>query len=218
MKKQYVIIGIVCSFLLIAGLCYSCNYKEDESYISLEKSNIEEDTEEETEIGNETESKSEPSIETPAPILYVHICGAVKKPGVYSINQGDRLIDLVELAGGFAQDAALDYMNQAQEVADGSRIYIPTKEELMELSREEYILGEELQTLEEEKKESRLVNINNADANELMSLPGIGEAKAKSIIEYRQSYGEFQKNEDIMKISGIKEGLFEKIKDKITVK
>lgn len=218
--KRYVIIGVACCFILISGMCYSCNYKKPDSYISL--SEAQEGLEGESEIGPTTIVNSGDTGDTEIPTddktlkIYIHICGAVNKPGVYPVNQDSRLVDLVELAGGFSEDAAKDYMNQAQVVEDGTRIYIPTNEEIDEISADQYILANGF--TDEESEEDKLININKADENGLMSLPGIGEAKAKSIIEYRDSNGDFKIIEDIMKITGIKNGLFEKIKDKITVK
>ena len=211
--KKYVIIGLTCLFLLIAGISYSLNYNKVDSYISLDESQTDS---EEQEISPAPIENFEETKEDIIPQIYVHICGQVKKPGVYSVDYGSRLIDVIELAGGFCKEAAKDYMNQAQVVEDGSRVYIPSNEEVEELSVEEYMTSSDLSN--EQSGKDNLVNINKADENELMTLPGIGESKAKSILEYRNSHGDFKKIEDIMKISGIKEGLFRKIEDKISVR
>jgi competence protein ComEA len=100
-------------------------------------------------------------------------------------------------------------------VEDGQRIYIPTRNELFELSVDEYVLGDNFGKAD---NVGNKVNINTADETELMSLPGIGQAKAKSIIEYRKKNGGFKANDDLMNISGIKERLFSQIEDMITVK
>lgn len=159
-------------------------------------------------------------------VIYVHICGAVKKPGVYSVDSGARIFDLIELSGGLNTEAAGDYINQAQQVTDGQRIYIPTKEEVKALSAANYITGDQSignpsttdQSAQSSNATTELININTATAEELMSLPGIGQAKADSIISYRSTNGKFQTIEDLMNIPGIKEGLFSKVSAYIKVK
>lgn len=140
--------------------------------------------------------------------LVIHICGAVKHPGVYKLEEGSRVYQAIEQAGGFAEEADEDYLNQADVLSDGRKLYVPTREET------------ELQGFLPEQKDGQdegLVNINTASEEVLLTLPGIGEGKAKSIIAYREKNGRFQSIEEIMKVEGIKEGLFHKVKDSITV-
>lgn len=157
--------------------------------------------------------------------LFVHLCGAVEKPGVYEAGIKSRLCDLIQLAGGLKENAAGDYINQARLVTDGERIYIPTKREVKEITAGDYVEGDQSGKSPDAPKASKdtvqsmeLVDINSASAEELMELPGIGQAKADSIIKYRSENGKFQRIEDLMNISGIKEGLFNKISSCITVK
>lgn len=138
-------------------------------------------------------------------LICVHVCGRVLKPGVYSLPEGSRAGDALEAAGGFAAEAAEDYVNLAAKVADGEKLYFPHKEEAQNLQQER------------EDALSGIVNINLADEELLCTLPGIGEARAKDIINYRQTYGAFEKPEDIMKVNGIKSSAYEKLKDKIRV-
>ncbi len=147
--------------------------------------------------------------------IYVHLCGAVRKPDVYRLKADSRLVELIILAGGLAEDAAGDYINQAMALEDGQRIYIPRKDEVEELTSDQYVVG----SVSTKKAETgpKLVNINRADAEELMELPGIGEAKAESIIAYRNANGEFTAIEELMKVPGIKEGLYGKLVSFITV-
>lgn len=133
----------------------------------------------------------------------VYICGAVRRPGVYRFDSGARVCDAVEAAGGFTKKAVWDAVNQARLLTDGEQITIPVKSKAKKTSSS--------------GKRSELVNINQADLSELMTLSGIGEAKAKLIVEYRDENGSFSATEDIMKISGIKEGIYNRIKDRITV-
>ncbi len=133
--------------------------------------------------------------------IFVYVCGAVNQAGVYKLPAGSRVYEAVELAGGFREDAATTEVNQAEVLQDEARIYIPTFAE----------------TISEEAENDGKINLNKATKEELMTLPGVGEAKAESIIEYRNENGGFKSIEEIMQISGIKEGLFEKIKDLIKV-
>ncbi len=145
----------------------------------------------------------------------VHICGAVAAPGVYILEEGSRVYQVIEQAGGFCEDAEEAYLNQAELLVDGMKLYVPTKEEAAQAGAsgnwQNTISAAALET-----KES-LVNINTADEELLCTLPGVGSSKAKSIIAYREKNGDFQTIEDIMNVEGIKDGLFQKIKDSITV-
>ena len=162
--------------------------------------------------------------------LVVHICGAVSAPGVYELPAGSRIIDAVEAGGGFLPEADEACCNLAEEIVDGCQIYIMTKTESCADGQTEKKAGiqtspdSDMQTTDINVRsnsttalENGLVNLNTADVAALMTLPGIGESRAKAIISYREQQGAFTKIEDIMKISGIKQAAFSKIKDKITV-
>ena len=165
-----------------------------------------------------------------AKTLVVHICGAVSAPGVYELPAGSRIIDAVEAGGGFLPEADEACCNLAEEIVDGCQIYIMTKSESCAEGQTEKKAGiqtspdSDMQTTDRNVRsnsttalENGLVNLNTADVAALMTLPGIGESRAKAIISYREQHGAFAKIEDIMKISGIKQAAFSKIKDKITV-
>lgn len=141
---------------------------------------------------------------TPSSELYVYVAGRVKKPDVYKVPEGSRVYQLIELAGGFEEDADTVSINLADRVHDGMKIIV-------------YAVGEEPAGDADTPSQSRFVNINTASKKQLMTLPGIGAAKADSIVRYREENGYFHSIEDIMNISGIKEGAFDKIKDFITV-
>jgi len=143
--------------------------------------------------------------------IAVYVCGEVNVPGVYELPDGSRLYQAVEAAGGMKDTAAGTYLNQAEILIDGQSIYVPSAEEAAEWQNG---AGGMPGT---GNADSAKVNINTAAADELMTLSGIGEAKARSIIEYRETNGRFQQIEDIKNIPGIKEGVFEKIRDQITV-
>ena len=165
-----------------------------------------------------------------AKTLVVHICGAVSAPGVYELPAGSRIIDAVEAGGGFLPEADEACCNLAEEIVDGCQIYIMTKSESCADGQTEKKAGiqtspdSDMQTTDRNVRsnsapalENGLVNLNTADVAALMTLPGIGESRAKAIISYREQHGAFAQIEDIMKISGIKQAAFSKIKDKITV-
>ena len=143
---------------------------------------------------------------------YVYICGAVQSPGVYPVHASMRVFEAVSLAGGFAADADEEWLNQAETVQDGQKLYIYTKAETAALMQAGASPAGERQEAAEDK-----VNINTADAAALMTLPGIGEAKAESIIQYRNEHGPFSSIEEIQEIPGIKQAVFSKIEDRITV-
>lgn len=162
--------------------------------------------------------------------LVVHICGAVSAPGVYELPAGSRIIDAVEAGGGFLPEAEEACCNLAEEIVDGCQIYIMTKSESCADGQTEKKAGiqtspdSDMQTTDRNVRsnsapalENGLVNLNTADIAALTTLSGIGESRAKAIISYREQHGAFAQIEDIMKISGIKQAAFSKIKDKITV-
>ena len=196
--------------------------------------------------------------------VVVHVCGCVEKPGVYTLTEDDRILDAVNKAGGFTEEAAADYLNLANPLVDGCKIYVPSKDEVAVNMSPKDTMGAdgttetaastgipsknavsvsvpskdavsavsanrdyiELPVLSETKQEmtavaedtgNALVNLNTASKEELMTLPGVGESKALKIITYREENGGFNAIEDIMNITGIKEKMFDKIKDHITV-
>lgn len=146
--------------------------------------------------------------------IVVHICGAVKQPGVYYLKEKQRLYEGIQKAGGFREDADEEYLNQAMVLEDGMKVVVPTKEETAEVEDQEFLIND---VGASKKEQNGKVDLNTADEAQLCTLPGIGESRAKSIIAYREEHGAFQKIEDVMKVSGIKEAAFEKIKNEIVV-
>lgn len=183
------IIQVVCCILSCLVLCVGCR-----------KDFRQRDVLEPVELGDTTEETKKAAKEK-AESIFVYVCGAVNKPGVYELPKGSRLYEAIETAGGFREDAAVTVMNQAEVLEDEETICVPTKDE-----------AEKGQASENGK-----INLNTATKAELMTLNGIGEARADSIIQYREEQGKFRTIEDLKQIDGIKDGLFEKIKDSITV-
>ena len=156
--------------------------------------------------------------------IYVHVCGAVSKEGVYSLTAGARVVEAVEAAGGFTDDADRSYVNLAGLLQDGMKIRIPTIEESSQASAETGGMAvteaygiEQASQDKGESAASGKININTASEEQLCSLPGVGTARAKSIIEYRETHGGFSCIEDIMKVSGIKERSFARIRELIDI-
>ena len=182
------------------------------------------------------EAEEQPKTET----IYVHVCGEVETPGVYELPAGSRFYEAVEAAGGYTAEACRDYLNMAAPLADGSRLEIPSKEAAAEREKSRSKSGEPGGKNREEESSyytlpeggdsapdqtdggnagasEGLVNINTADIAGLCALPGIGEGRAKAIIEYREKQGGFQKKEDIMQVSGIGEKMYARMEAYLTV-
>lgn len=136
--------------------------------------------------------------------IYVDIKGEVNNPNVYKVNNNLRVIDIINLAGGLTENADTSNINLSKIVTDEMVIVIKNKEDNVSYIDSDISIN------------SKLININTCSMDELLSLPGIGESKAKNIIEYRNS-NKFNKLEDIMNVSGISESLFNKIKEYITI-
>ncbi|MED3962091.1 helix-hairpin-helix domain-containing protein [Niallia taxi] len=144
----------------------------------------------------------------PEPDIYVDVKGAVKAPGLYEAKQGERVMDIIERANGFTNEADENVINLAERVEDEMIVYIPK-------------LGEELKSVNGDagqNGDTALVNINEANSSQLLTLPGIGEAKASAIMDYREQNGGFKDAAELKEISGIGEKTFEKLKELITVK
>lgn len=145
--------------------------------------------------------------------IWVYVCGQVTSPGVYEIPEGTRIYQALEKAGGATAEASLESLNLAESAADGQKIYVPSREEAAASD----IPGEGAASGFSESGSGGRVNLNTADKEQLMTLTGIGETRAEAILEYREQEGHFQSAEDIMNVQGIKEGIYEQIKDDITV-
>ena len=145
---------------------------------------------------------------TMAQDVCVYVCGRVVNPGVYILKEGERVCDAVALAGGMTADAALDYWNLAMRVEDGMKIYIPSVEEAADMPSDSAV-----NTSSSDGK----TNINTADKEALMKLPGIGETRAERILLYRQEHGRFSDISELMQVSGIKESIYRELEEYVTV-
>ena len=204
-KIIFLVIGLV---ILVVAAVILTNKKEEETLADLEM--VEEEI-------------IEPKEEKPTQVV-VDIKGEVNSPGVYEMLSEDRVIDVITKAGGLKETADTTLINLSKKVSDAMVIIVYSKDDVKE--REEQNEPKVIEDLSndaliEERSDERssttsLVNINEATLEELQTLSGIGEAKARSIIEYRNQNGPFKALEDLMEISGIGEAIFAKIKENIT--
>lgn len=134
--------------------------------------------------------------------IMVHVAGAVQKPGVYTLEQGQRVEDALQLAG-ITEDADIDALNRAAVLTDGQKIVVPSKTEV--------------QSQQTQAADDGMVNLNQADLTQLMTLPGIVEVKAQAILDYRAQQGSFTAIEEIRQVNGIGEAIYSQIKNKIKI-
>lgn len=227
---------------LVAAACFltGCNGRRERTFAAYSTVNVQEEEEESSSEGAESlDSKEtvESDLEEDAQV-YVFVCGAVRQEGVYVFRSGARVFDAVEAAGGYAEDADTSYINQAALIEDEQQLWIPTREEAR-LLREELAAGTGTEIVDENRvggtestdrgengsvsgsgdgseAEDR-ININTADLEELQKIPGVGEVKAKRIIEYREEHGPFGAAEEITNVTGIGDVSYEKMKEYITI-
>ena len=194
-------------FFFFAG-CGSADTEEN----GIEEITLtDEGTEETAEKDETSENNGEEQADAAKQTVFVYVCGEVRSPGVYELRADARVFEAISSAGGITEEAAPDAVNQARVIVDGEQIYVPTVEEAASQTAG---VGETTGT---KGTENVKVNINTAGKEELMTLTGIGEAKADDILKYREEHGSFGSIEELMQISGIKEGVFNKIKDDITI-
>lgn len=218
--RKQIIIGIII-FILLGGIIsftiYKSNEKkEDNDLVVVKKKEKKEEKIKTTEV----EEKYQ-----------VDIKGQIASPGIYKVDKDKRVMDVIMLAGGLTENADTSVINLSKKVIDEMVIIIYSRDEVANFKEVKEI---EAQVSEKcnQKDENALVNnacitettetsnkvsINNASLEELMTLPGIGEAKAKDIISYREANGPFQAIEDLTKVSGIGESILAKIKENITL-
>ncbi len=213
---------VIC--VLAAGVCYSCGSASgdasgDQMLISDGGRAVRPDGADEAgepqeyrEVRRPDDAafRQEDAPESGRAVCYVHVCGEVMNPGVYQLEDGSRIYEAVEKAGGFTPEAAEDYLNLAQRIEDGMKIEIPSAAELETAPAE-------APGIPDPAPDAGRVNINTADKALLMTLKGIGDARAEDIISYRNANGPFRTIEEIMKVPGIKQSAFDKIRDDITV-
>ncbi len=145
--------------------------------------------------------------------IFVHVVGEVNAPGIVKVPEGTRLYNVIEKAGGMTKNAQTDYLNLADTVKDGQQIRVISKKEYKKLRKKSS--KESPDESQGGSNKSGLININTATAEDLQTLSGIGEVRAKAIVEYRTQNGSFSKIEDIKNVSGIGDATFNNIKSQI---
>lgn len=145
-----------------------------------------------------------------SPTIAVHVSGAVAAPGVYELDEGARVADAVELAGGFLEGAAEHALNLARVLNDGEQVVVPTAEEHAAQQTAAEASGVAAGV-------GGKVNINTASAEQLDTLPGVGESTAQKIIADREANGPFSSPEDLKRVSGIGDKKYAELADLITV-
>ena len=213
-KMKYIL--FCCVFLFAVYILQGCGriVQEETGFVTMEEdSGTEEASEAEEDYPDASEVAQESDLEESEAdcVIYVDVCGQVNNPGVYELPGESRVFEAIEKAGGMTKAAASGYLNKAEKLSDGQQIYVPSEKEIEENS----LIG--ASTTENSSASGDKVNLNTASKEELMTLAGIGEAKAESIIRYREEHGNFRTTEDIKNVDGIKDGVFNKVKDQITV-
>lgn len=209
MRSSFFKTAVFILLIFVSGILYSCQSAPGGTEIVLNEDAGETDssfTENKVDIKSEDNSKKEKQStddENAEMKVCVYVCGAVKKSGVYVFKSGERIEAAVLAAGGFDEEADTDALNLADVMEDGQKIYVPAEGEVSAAVQDGIA------------SEGGLLNINSASAAELMELPGIGEAKAGQIIAYREANGGFKSIDELKQVPGIKDGVYEPLKDLI---
>lgn len=191
---------IICLGLVM--LLHLCGCQREEPILITEDATsvTAEDRVSESTITQNTQAKEHKPEE-----VCVYVCGAVVQSGVYTLPEGSRVYEAIAAAGGLADNADEYYVNQAEALTDGMQITVPFAGEVSVWSGESGVA------------QDGKINLNYATKEELQTLNGIGEVRAEAIIAYREAHGSFNSIEDITKVDGISEKLYEKIKEQIVV-
>ena len=229
-KEKWMKCIIISVLIGITGVLYSFEYESNKEWSNLDMVEETEITKCQTEVEQEEHSQgledaslqsnhgedatmitSDEAIESE---IFVHVCGEVVTPGVYRLNAGARVYEAIEAAGGMTQEGVQEGLNMASVLTDGMQVIVYSKEEVASCQGND-TYNQEFSN--ESHSQDEKININTASLEQLKQLSGIGDAKAQAIIDYRNEHGPFETISDIMKISGIKEAAFNKIKDFIQV-
>ena len=207
-KWKRIIFFIMILTICIAGLFIKNKLSHQEEIFVLSEENSKGDLEIEKDTNIEI---NESTNEVSSKEVTVYISGEVNSPGIVTVNSGERLANVVEKVGGVTSNADLNQVNMAIKVEDEEHYIIPKIGEALEV--QENIMAENNGT----KEDSSKININKATIEELDSLPGVGEATANKIVNYRDENGEFKSIEEIKNVNGIGDKKFQDMKDLIIV-
>ena len=217
-KKKILIIATLLIITLIGGIIYFYTQASDADFL-----NFEDEKNETIDTSDWTNSTKEETIKEEKKIL-IHITGEVNNPGVVSLEEGARIIDAINEAGGSTEKADLGKVNLAYILEDAQKVYIPStneadnKDYVSESSGQITVVTDSANDLIAKANEKIMVNINTANEVELQRIPGIGEIIASRIVAYRKQNGKYKTIEDIQNVSGVGTSKFQKIKQYICVK
>ncbi len=218
---KYILLTVIIIFIIVLGAYYS-NFDKKEVDTSIKKE-------------DKIIKKQDKNVSGEENTFYVDIKGAVNNPGVYEVKKYSRVIDVINMAGGLKENADTSIINLSKRLTDEMCVIIYTVEELKKYKDKMLTVNEIKEELENDSIKTdnfndaninnidsdntgnEIVYINQATKEELMTISGIGESKANSIIKYREENGPFEKIEDIMNVSGIGKSLYEKIKEFIAI-
>lgn len=209
--KQKRIVGIVLIIFIIGIVYYIYNNVFKTESLEVEESIM---------IQNNNTSVNTSVSDKPANKIVIHITGAVKTPGIVKLNEGDRIEDAINAAGGLTEEADISKVNLAYVLEDGIKLIIPSSYDF-EVEENDIISsdsGKDVIVNETTSSTNNMVNINKASEIEIETLPGIGPSLAMKIVSYREENGKFNTIEDIKNVSGIGENKYENIKNYICVK
>lgn len=160
--------------------------------------------------------RGDPVILKPAPTpgkMVIQVAGEVANPGVYRLEKGSRVLDVIQAAGGFSTNADPDSINQAAMLQDGQKITVNLKGARDPSNS----AGKPSAESNGKVGPNQMVNINTATLEQLMTLPGIGEDRANAILSYRDAHGPFTNIEDLQNVEGIGTGIFDDLKNNVTI-
>ena len=204
-NKDKIIIGLIIALAVVIGN----NFVKNRSIDSLDNNLSLMDTDDDLLLENENQYQSEEEIEQ----IKVHISGQINQEGVYEVNAGDRLDDLIKQAGGLSPDADSKSLNLAMKLEDQMKIYISSVNEALD---DKDTSSYQLVSKPDSVSKEGIININTASKDELMTLPNVGEKRAQAIIDYRENK-KFESIEEIKSVTGIGEKYYQSMKDLITV-
>lgn len=223
-RKEVALAVILLLTTLIGLVGYKINKNNMPVIIDKSQSSVDTDNTVTSNITSNTISVNNVNITIEQTEIKVYIIGCVNKPGVVTLIKGQLIIDAINAAGGATEDADLKSVNLVYKLKDNVMLRIKSIEEASVIASEAgtgvQIIGDSAGTVMfaiEEGIAGGLININSATDKELDTLPGIGLSTAKDVINYREKNGPYKSINDIMKVSGIKDSRFEKIKDFITI-
>lgn len=218
--KKNILICIIAIITIISGIYFMIEQKTSQNNIVIENTNLEENDDEIIETKKDNKLEDDTIEENK---IYVYVTGEVKNNGIVILNNGARISDAIEAAGGLTENADISEINMVYELQDGIKLSIPNKQQIEENEKFNYIITNSNDNQNEEtiikdtSENNNLININNATQTELETLPGIGPSLALNIINYRKENGRFSSIDEIKNVKGIGDSKYENIKRYICI-